>query len=140
MVEVAGTAGLPHSHECGPVEARMRRGRRASHLALPHSHECGPVEALLGTSQIHHQRRSFRTLTSAAPLKQAHHRLVGEPLGSFRTLTSAAPLKHNLQTPLLARPAALPHSHECGPVEARRRWGRGRALCWPSALSRVRPR
>ena len=65
-------------------------------------------------------RPPFRTHTSAAPLKLNPGEQGHWGIRPFRTHTSAAPLK--LTKPEGYRIAAdiLPHSHECGPVEAPR--------------------
>ncbi len=63
----------------------------------------------------------FRTHTSAAPLKRAVCLEVVQVLAPFRTHTSAAPLKPQGGDNCPASRRFLPHSHECGPVEA---------LCW----------
>jgi len=61
---------------------------------------------------------TFRTHTSAAPLKRAGADADRLPRCPFRTHTSAAPLKPVWQTIRLSSVMILPHSHECGPVEA----------------------
>ena len=59
---------------------------------------------------------------------------------TFRTLTSAAPLKRFSLGVFLLLDDDLPHSHECGPVEAKLDGSPCQCRCAPSALSRVRPR
>ncbi len=76
-----------------PLKHRQVRCLHLLPLLLPHSHECGPVEAIPIAPALGWAASTFRTHTSAAPLKQAG--VFRSPVSAlpFRTHTSAAPLK-----------------------------------------------
>src|SRR5579875_739604 len=88
-------------------------------FAIPHSNECGPIEAAV-PGLVAGPLAVFRTRMSAAPLKPPARVVRLKHAGEvFRTRMSAAPLKHVAGTILADRYSVIPHSNECGPIEAR---------------------
>src|SRR5579875_3273367 len=87
-------------------------------FAIPHSNECGPIEAAV-PGLVAGPLAVFRTRMSAAPLKPpARVVRLKDAGGLFRTRMSAAPLKLGSPTTTLGDSWAIPHSNECGPIEA----------------------
>src|SRR5579875_1826853 len=107
---------IPHSNECGPIEARNPDRRDLDRAIIPHSNECGPIEACSSRALKGCRKNS----NECGPIEAKQDRVESSlHQDVFRTRMSAAPLKP--QEGCDGRGDAggdIPHSNECGPIEA----------------------
>src|SRR5579875_298407 len=111
-----GRGRIPHSNECGPIEAFNEFARELRSLIIPHSNECGPIEA--GSNRA--LKGCRKNSNECGPIEAKQDRVESSlHQDVFRTRMSAAPLKP--QEGCDGRGDAggdIPHSNECGPIEA----------------------